>query len=167
MANPEPWLSGSITDLHPVQAAVVYSYRQVREDLKRWTADVSDSEVWRRVSGLAPLGFQLKHIAGSVERLTVYLEGGQLSDEQLAALKQEMEPGAALGELLEAVERSLTASEAVIRSTGPERFSEPRGVGRKMLPTTVGGLLVHLAEHTQRHLGQAIMTVKVLKAAGA
>lgn len=167
MAQPEPWLSGSITDLHPIQAAVIYSYRQVLEDLRKWTTEVSDGEVWQRPSGLAPLGFQLKHIAGSVERLTTYVEGGQLSDEQLAALKQEMEQGAALSELLDAVARSLAASEAVIRTMGPERFEEPRGVGRKMLPTTVAGLMVHLAEHTQRHLGQAITTVKVLKAAGA
>jgi len=36
-------------------------------------------------------------------------------------------------------------------------------VGRRKLPTTVVGLLIHLAEHTQRHLGQAITTAKFLK----
>jgi uncharacterized damage-inducible protein DinB len=37
---------------------------------------------------------------------------------------------------------------------------EPCGVGRKRLPTTVGGLLTHIAEHTQRHVGQAISAAK-------
>ena len=41
---------------------------------------------------------------------------------------------------------------------------QPRGVGKKQLPTTVGGLLVHVADHTQRHVGQAITTAKVLLA---
>jgi uncharacterized damage-inducible protein DinB len=37
-------------------------------------------------------------------------------------------------------------------------------VGKKQLPTSVGGLLVHLADHTQRHVGQIVTTAKVLKA---
>lgn len=162
---PEPWLRGTIADLHPLQAAVLYSYQQVTEDLREWTAGLSDEDVWECPCGLAPLGFQLRHIAGSVERLTVYLRGGQLDESQMAALKNEMTPGASLAELLLALDHSLAASAASVREMGPERHAEARGVGRKGLPTTVGGLLVHLAEHSQRHLGMAIITVKVLKAA--
>jgi hypothetical protein len=33
------------------------------------------------------------------------------------------------------------------------------------LPTSVGGLLVHVADHTQRHVGQAITTAKIVRAA--
>lgn len=33
-------------------------------------------------------------------------------------------------------------------------------MGRKKLPTTVMGLVIHIAEHTQRHVGQAITTAK-------
>jgi hypothetical protein len=44
----------------------------------------------------------------------------------------------------------------------PADFDQPRYVGRKRLPTTVGGLLVHLADHTQRHVGQTITTAKVI-----
>ncbi len=43
----------------------------------------------------------------------------------------------------------------------PLTFEEPRGVGRQRLPTTVGGLIVHCAEHTQRHVGQAITTARI------
>ena len=35
-------------------------------------------------------------------------------------------------------------------------------MGRRMLPSSVGGLLVHCAEHTQRHAGQMVTTVKVV-----
>jgi hypothetical protein len=37
-------------------------------------------------------------------------------------------------------------------------------VGLKKLPTTVGGLLVHIADHAQRHVGQAITTAKIVNA---
>jgi uncharacterized damage-inducible protein DinB len=41
----------------------------------------------------------------------------------------------------------------------------PRFVGRKRLPTSVGGLLVHVADHTQRHTGQMVTTAKLVRAA--
>jgi uncharacterized damage-inducible protein DinB len=43
-------------------------------------------------------------------------------------------------------------------------FDTPRGVGRKQLPTSIGGALIHVADHTQRHVGQVVTTAKVLKA---
>jgi hypothetical protein len=91
-----------------------------------------------------------------VDRLTAYLEGRALDAGQVAALAAEMEPGASLEELLADIERTLRRAEEVIRAIDPATFAEPRWVGRKRLPTTVLGLLVHIAEHTQRHLGQAI-----------
>jgi uncharacterized damage-inducible protein DinB len=36
-------------------------------------------------------------------------------------------------------------------------------VGRKQTPSTVVGLLFHAAEHTMRHTGQLLVTVRVLK----
>ena len=62
------------------------------------------------------LGFQLRHIAGSVERLTTYLMGEQISPEQIAFLKQEAEPGATLEELLAGVDAALSAAEARMRT---------------------------------------------------
>jgi uncharacterized damage-inducible protein DinB len=32
------------------------------------------------------------------------------------------------------------------------------------VPTTLGGLLVHVADHTQRHVGQAVTTSKIVLA---
>jgi uncharacterized damage-inducible protein DinB len=43
----------------------------------------------------------------------------------------------------------------------PATLGDARTVGRKRLPTTVIGLLTHIAEHTQRHVGQAIVTAKL------
>ena len=103
-------------------------------------------------------------MAGSVDRLSSYLEGQPLDEGQMAALAAEMEPGAGLEELLAGVDRALRRAEEIIRAIDPATFAEPRWVGRKRLPTTVIGLLVHIAEHTQRHLGQAIGAAQLARA---
>jgi hypothetical protein len=43
-------------------------------------------------------------------------------------------------------------------------LEEQRFVGAQRLPTSLGGLLVHVADHTQRHVGQAVTTAKVVMA---
>ncbi len=163
----EPWLRGPIAGVDARLAPVLRSFEQVREDLARWTGGLSRRQVWAEPHGLAPLGFQLRHIAGSLDRLTTYLEGDALCAPQLAALAAEMQPGADLAELLAAVDAALTRAAAVVRALDPARFAESRAVGRARLPTTVIGLAIHLAEHTQRHLGQAILTAKLARAAPA
>lgn len=145
---------------------VLFSFQQVREDLQRHTADLSDEQVWQRPEGLPSLGFQLRHIGGSIDRLLTYLAGGQLSPEQLQALRQESVAEGSLKSLLEAVDASLADAEKRLRTLDTRTIYDVRYVGRKKLPTTVVGLLVHLAEHTQRHLGQAITTAKLLKQSG-
>jgi hypothetical protein len=143
---------------------VLYAFQQTREDLARHTAGLTAGQVWARPHGLAPLGFHLRHMAGSVDRLTSYLEGRPLDEGQMAALAAEMEPGTGLEELLADVDRALRRAEEIIRAIDPATFAEPRWVGRKRLPTTVIGLLVHIAEHTQRHLGQAIGAAQLARA---
>jgi len=142
---------------------VLFSFQQVREDIRTYTGDLTDEQVWRQLDGLPPLGFHLRHIAGSVDRLVTYLSGEQLSEQQLLFLRQEATAGATLQELLRAVDASLDVAEARVRNINPQTVYDARSVGRRKLPTTVVGLLIHLAEHTQRHLGQAITTAKFLK----
>jgi hypothetical protein len=151
--------------VHPILAPALYGLQQTREDLDRHTAGLTEGQVWARPHGLAPLGFHLRHIAGSVDRLTTYLEGRPLTAAQIATLAAEMEPGVSLAELLAGVDRALRRAEEAIRAIDPATLGEARWVGRKRLPTTVIGLLVHIAEHTQRHLGQAIAAAQLARAA--
>ena len=161
----EPWLRGPLTGVHPLLAPTIHAFMQVREDLAHWTAGLTDAQIWARPQGLAPVGFQLKHIAGSVERLTTYLLGAQLTPEQLGATQTEMHPAPGLAELLAAVFSALHHSEQVIRSLDPATLGAARAVGRQRLPTTVAGLVIHLAEHTQRHVGELIITAKIARCA--
>ena len=167
MANDpvEPWLRGPLEGVNPLVAPTLHAYMQVRDDLDHWTAGLTDDQIWHRPQGLAPVGFQLRHIAGSVDRLTTYLRGEQLTNNQLEAARAEMEPGLGRTELLALVTRALHDSEQVIRGLDPSSLNQSRSVGRKNLPTTVAGLVVHLAEHTQRHVGELIITAKLARLA--
>lgn len=161
---PEPWLRGPNISIHPIARPLVHALTQVREDLDYWTAGITTPEMWARPFGLGPLGFHIRHIGGSADRLTTYLEGEQLTEQQLARLDRENEHGASRDQLLEELELYLTRCEAVVEALDPRTWQDVREVGRKRLPTTVAGLVTHIAEHSQRHLGAAIVTVKVLKA---
>ncbi|MCP6324565.1 hypothetical protein NL453_29490, partial [Klebsiella pneumoniae] len=77
--------------VHPAIGAVLHSFQQAREDLEKWTGDLSKEQLWMKPAGLTPVGGQIHHIAGSIDRLSTYLEGRQLSDAQLQELKGEME----------------------------------------------------------------------------
>ena len=159
----EPWLRGAIEGVNAIVGQTLHSFQQAREDLAQWTEGLTDEQMWERPHGLTALGFHLRHIAGSVDRLTTYLKGGQLDVLQIDFLQHEMDEGAGREELLRDVDAAFRATEEVLRELDPATFPETRGVGRKRLPTTVGGLVVHLAEHTQRHVGQAIVTAKLLR----
>ncbi len=161
----EPWLRGPLADVHPLLAPTLQAFAQAREDLAHWTNGLSDAEIWSRPEGIAPVGFHLRHIAGSVERLTAYIRGEQLTVTQLEAIhhESEPEPSSSLPELLVRVNEALQKCEQVIRALDPGILAEPRTVGRKHLPTTVIGLVVHLAEHTQRHVGELIVTSKLCR----
>jgi uncharacterized damage-inducible protein DinB len=159
---PEPWLRGTLTDVPAVTRAVLHSLHLAQEDLSVWCEPLTDEEMNERPNGLPPLGFQLRHIAHSLDRLLTYAEERDLSPDQLDALKSEMDPVPGRQAVLWELTTALENSARLVRSFLPADFEQPRTIGRLKLPTTLGGLLVHVAEHTQRHVGQAVTTAKVL-----
>jgi uncharacterized damage-inducible protein DinB len=161
---PEPWLRGSMADVPAVQRAVLHALELAREDLERWCDGLSDEELHARPGGIAPVAFHLRHIARSVDRLLTYAEGNQLSAEQISLMKSEMDPAGSRNELLAELVVAIAKSGKRIRAFLPTQLEEERKVGKKQLPTSVGGLLVHVADHTQRHAGQAITTAKIVVA---
>jgi uncharacterized damage-inducible protein DinB len=80
-------------------------------------------------------------------------------------LKAESEPGEKLADLLRHVDGVFSSVASQVRAMPVEQLGEARGVGRKQLPTTVNGLLVHIAEHTMRHVGEIIVIARVIRAA--
>jgi uncharacterized damage-inducible protein DinB len=161
---PEPWLRGTLAELPSVHRAVLHALELAAEDLNRWCGPLTDEQFNCAPARIAPVSFHFRHISRSLDRLLTYAEGKPLSVNQLAALKSEMSPGAARNDLFAELSLALTASAARIRNFSRADLEAPRSVGRNDLPTTVGGLLVHIADHTQRHVGQAITTAKILLA---
>ena len=162
--HPEPWLRGTLTDVPPLQRAILHALEHAKEDLERWCGDLRDEELNARPFDITPLAFHIRHIARSLDRLLTYAEGTALSSEQIAQMKSELDPGATREEIFAELNEALEASAARIHSFSPETLAETRVVGRQRMPTTVAGLLIHVADHTQRHVGQAITTAKVVRA---
>ena len=161
-------MRGALPGYAPLLQPVAHSLLQSLEEVQTHLAGMTPEQLWARPGGAAPAGYHVRHAAGSLDRLLTYARGEQLSAEQLSVLNREAEPdlnpGAAarLVQLfVEMVERALQQ----VRDTPESILLEHRGVGRAQLPSTVLGLLFHAAEHTQRHAGQMVTTIKALPVA--
>lgn len=162
--QPEVWLRGPVDGVSPALQPVAHALLQALEDVERELAMVEIGEVWTQVYGVATIGFHVRHMAGSLDRLMTYARGEGLSEPQRAALAAEKQhtpdvhPIALLRELGEAVERAL----AQVRGTPDDTLDDERRVGRAGLPSTVRGLLVHAGEHCVRHAGQVRTTARIV-----
>jgi len=161
---PEPWLRGTLAEVPAVPRAVMHALELAREDLERWCDGLSDEELHARPGGIASVAFHLRHIARSIDRLLSYAEGKQLSADQVSVMKAEMDSRGSRNELMAELVVAIAKSGKRIRAFSEQQLQEERHVGKKQLPTSVGGLLVHVADHTQRHVGQAITTAKIVVA---
>ncbi|MEG9432192.1 DinB family protein [Terriglobus sp. ADX1] len=160
----EPWLRGTLTDIEPVRRGVLHALELAEEDVLRWTRDLDDETLELEPLGLPSVGFQMRHIARSIDRLLTYADGRGLSEEQMLALKSEHVAGTSGDELRRQVVEAIAKVRPFAMQFSQNQLDEPRGVGRAGLPTTLAGLLIHIAEHTQRHVGQLITTAKVAAA---
>ncbi len=160
---PEPWMRGTHGDLDVVRRAVVHALELAQEDVAKWCGGLSDTEMMARPSDVAPIAFHLRHIARSLDRLLTYAENRMLSETQMRALKTEMDATTA-EEVLREFRDGIASAKERVRAVASESYEEFRGIGRRQLPTTVGGLLIHCAEHTARHVGQAVTTAKLVTA---
>jgi uncharacterized damage-inducible protein DinB len=139
---------------------------QVSEDVVRAAGPLTTSELWATPGGAASVGFHLRHLAASTDRLLTYARGEPLTDAQRGALAAERHPGyppAEAAPLVAAADLAVRGAVDVLRRTSVDALTEPRFVGRARLPTTVLGLLFHVAEHAQRHAGQIVTTAKIVR----
>ncbi len=166
---PEVWLRGPLPAVPPLLQPVAHALRQAESDVAAALAAFPAAQLWARPAGVASVGFHLQHLAGVLDRLLTYARARALSPAQLAYLAAEGCPAAAAAppaaqvaalqkNFGDAVERAL----AQLHRTPEATLTEYRPVGRAALPSTVIGLLVHAAEHTQRHVGQLLVTARIL-----
>src|SRR5947209_1844107 len=127
----EPWLRGPLPDVHPLLAPILYTFQQAREDLARHTESLTTEQLWATPLGPGSVGFHVRHIAGSTARLMEYLQGRQLTAEQLAEAGTESEPlGLNRDDLLALLDRAFRDAESVVQALDPQTLAEARFVGR-------------------------------------
>ena len=160
---PEVWLRGPKEGVPSLLQPAAHALLQATEEIKALMKDFPEHLLWERPAGVASPGFHLLHIRGVLDRLGAYAEGRQLNEEQLKYLKAESSPQeSSASDLITLLEQQVHRTLEQLKQTDEKTLTEVRTVGRKALPSTVQGLLFHAAEHTMRHLGQLLVTVKVL-----
>ena len=159
-------MRGIVSGIDPVIGHLLRASEHIREDVGRAIAPLTTEQLWAKPHGMTSAGFHAKHLAGSTERLCTYLEGKQLNEAQLAAMKEEKAGKESAEELLSGINRTLDRYEQLVRALTPEQFGQVREIGRKRLQTTAISLAIHIAEHGQRHVGQAITAAKLASSTG-
>jgi hypothetical protein len=161
----EAWLRGPVEGVIAELTPAAHMLIQSEEEIAHATEGLTNEQLWASPGNAASPGFHLRHIAGSIDRLLTYSRDSALNDQQraLLAAEKQIDPSATRDSLLDGARAAIQSALSVYRSTTPESLLEARSVGRARLPTTMIGLLYHVAEHTVRHTGQIIATAKILK----
>lgn len=163
MPPTEAWLCGPLPGVAPILMPAAHALVQVREEVPRIVAGLSPEQVWARPGQSASIGFHIRHIGGSLDRLLTYARDETLDDSQRARLLAEREAnGEGLTELLASMHGAIERALGQIAATDASTVTAERRVGKAQLPSTVLGLVFHAAEHATRHAGQIATLVKVL-----
>lgn len=162
--RPEVWLRGPIPGIHPILMPAAHALLQTIEDVERALEELTTDQIWLTPGEAASVGFHVRHLGGSIDRLLTYARGERLTDEQRRQLVEEKdlaraEASVLLTDLRNAVDRAM----AQMRATSGDTLGDVRAVGRAGLPTTVLGLVFHAAEHAQRHAGQIVTTARIVR----
>jgi len=161
----EVWLRGPLKGTPVLLQPVAHALLQALEEVTEMMEGFPDALLWETPAGLASPAFHLQHLSGVIERLFTYAQGEQLDKRQLAnlAAEGERDENINVSALLKRFELEVYLASRQLSKTEELVLTQKRAVGRAKLPSTVIGLYVHAAEHTMRHVGQLLVTVKVLK----
>ncbi len=166
---PEVWLRGPLPGVPPLLQPVAHALRQAESDVAAALVAFPAAQLWARPAGVAAVGFHLQHLTGVLDRMLAYAQARPLSPAQLAYLAAEGRPADAavapetqVATLQQAFGDKVRQALDQLHLTPEATLTDYRPVGRAALPSTVIGLLVHAAEHTQRHVGQLLVTARIL-----
>ncbi|MGV8879184.1 MAG: DinB family protein [Sphingobacteriaceae bacterium] len=160
----EVWQRGPLPEIPSLLQPVAHALLQAREEVEMPMAEFPSALLWEKPAGCASVGFHLQHLSGVLDRVFTYARDETLTEHQFADLALEGK-GSDLITTTQLVQRfhlQVDLAMEQIKATAEGSLTEFRGVGRNRLPSTVIGLLFHGAEHTMRHVGQLLVTAKVL-----
>ncbi len=165
-AKREVWLRGPLQGIPPLLQPIAHTLLQAREEVSALMTDFPEIFLWVKPSGMASPAFHLQHLTGILDRVFTYARGESLNTNQFAYLAvegKEPEQECSIRTLLEKFSNQVDIALDQLSRTDESTLTEVRGVGRAQIPSTVIGLLTHAAEHTMRHVGQLLVTVRLLK----
>lgn len=165
-SKPEVWQRGPVEGVPSLLQPAAHAILQAREEVIALMKDFPENSLWIKPAGMASAGFHLQHLSGVLDRLYTYARNEKLNPQQMQQLHDEaISPNENLNvrNLIERFNKQVDTAIVQLKSTDPSTLTEFRGIGSKQIPTTLIGLLFHAAEHTMRHLGQLIVTAKIVK----
>ena len=163
----EVWQRGPVERVPAALQPVAHALLQAAEEAERYMADFPAELLWEKPAGVASTGFHLLHMAGVIDRLFTYARGEVLTGEQLKYLSAEKDiPQEKVlpSDLVKVLRMQIENAIEQLKNTPESSLMEGRALGRKQIPTTVAGLLFHSAEHCMRHIGQLLVTTRILRA---
>nr|MBC7612282.1 DinB family protein [Pseudopedobacter sp.] len=161
----EVWLRGPLPQYPALLQPVAHALLQAREELAELMIGFPEDLLFERLSGLASPAFHLQHLTGVLDRLFTYARQETLTDVQLLYLKKEKDwdKDLSIEKLVAQFDLQVDTALLQLAKTAINELTEIRWVGRDKIPSTLIGIYTHAAEHTMRHIGQLLVTVKVLK----
>ena len=161
----EVWLRGPIQDIPPLLQPVAHAILQAQEELNALDKPFPTRLIWQKPAGVASIGFHLQHLRGVLDRLFTYARNESLNEIQLDYLRHEGVPpfaGCTFKDLISTFNEQIELAVDQLKNTDEKTLTHVCMVGRGQIPSTHLGLLFHAAEHVQRHVGQVLVTSKVL-----
>jgi hypothetical protein len=163
MTGSEQWMLGPLPAVDPAVSHLIRASGQIREEMRRLLEGVSTEDLWARPHGMTPAGFHAKHLAGSTARLCAYLEGRALTQSELAAIPREAGGIETAADLIGRVDEAFERYESLVRALAPAEFGSIRHIGRARHEVSAISLAIHIAEHGQRHVGQTVSAMKLVR----
>ncbi|MBU0695386.1 MAG: DinB family protein [Bacteroidetes bacterium] len=161
----EVWLRGPLPQYPALLQPIGHALLQAKEELAELMIDFPEDLLFERLTGLASPAFHIQHLTGVLDRLFTYARKESLSEVQLLYLKKEKDwdKDLSIEKLVAQFDLQVAMALLQLAKTAVNELTETRLVGRDKIPSTLIGLYTHAAEHTMRHIGQLLVTVKVLK----
>lgn len=161
----EVWQRGPVDGIPALLQPVAHALLQGVEEVQEIMENFPEQYLWQRPGGVASAGLHLQHVTGVLDRLFTYARQEPLSGEQMHSLSVEGDEEKFRGNISTLVEnfrRQVDISLKQSSETTTETLTDKREIGRQKIPTTLIGLYVHSAEHIMRHVGQLLVTVRVI-----
>lgn len=162
----EVWQRGPIKAIPNLLQPVAHALLQAREEINLLLLNFDENLLWQKPAGLASIGFHLQHLSGVLDRIFTYARQEQLTAQQFVLLDEEKNPPQAflnLQHLIARFNKQVDIALLQLQNTEVQNLTAVRIMGRKKIATTHIGLLVHAAEHTMRHVGQLLVTIKFVQ----